>query len=110
MTRHATPYGAFHIEPVPSQPQIAICHGLFVSEGMRGQGLGHMLKAAQEAQLKRDLYDYAICTCDGANAKQQAVLERAGWRKIDTFNNTKTGAETQVWGRRVCEISPCKNN
>ena len=106
MTRHDTPYGAFHIEPVPSQPQIAICHGLFVSEGMRGQGLGHMLKAAQETQLKRDLYDYAICTCDGANAKQQAVLERAGWRKIDTFNNTKTGAETQVWGRRVCEISP----
>lgn len=59
MTRHATPYGAFHIEPVPSQPQIAICHGLFVSEGMRGQGLGHMLKATQETQLKRDLYDYA---------------------------------------------------
>jgi GNAT superfamily N-acetyltransferase len=91
---------------MPSQPKIAICHGLFVHERLRGQGNGHLLKATQETQLKRDLYDYAVCTCDGANTKQQAVLEQAGWRNIDSFHNTKTGAETQVWGRRVSEISP----
>ncbi len=105
MTRHATRFGAYHLDPMPSQPQIAICHGLFVSEDERGHGLGHQLKKEQEAQLKKDLFDYALCTCDGGNAAQQAVLEKAGWNKVDTFHNSKTGGQTQVWGRRVQEIS-----
>lgn len=30
MTRYANNAGAFHIEPAPSQPQLAHCHGFFV--------------------------------------------------------------------------------
>ena len=110
MTRYACGPAAFEIDSLPSQCQVAICHGFFVAPEARGMGHAHLAKQEQAEILKGLAYDYAICTCDGANAKQQAVLERAGWRKIDTFHNTKTGAETQVWGRRVCEISPCKNN
>lgn len=33
--RFATQYGAYEIESVPSQPQVAICHGFFVHHEIR---------------------------------------------------------------------------
>lgn len=104
MTRYSTEYGAYIIEPMPSQPQIAICHGLFVHREMRGSGMGHELKLHQERTLVNDLYDYGVCSCDGANVAQQRVLAVAGWRRLDEFENGKTGGRTQIWGRPVSEM------
>lgn len=101
MTRHSTPFGAFEIASLPSQPQIGICHGFFVKHDLRGNGLAHQLKESQNEALKEGNYDYAICTCDGANEAQQKVLKRAGWVLLDTFKNSKTGAGTQIWGSSV---------
>ena len=101
MTRHATPYGAFNIEPMPSQPQIGLCHGFFVDHALRGRGLGHELKRTQHDALADGYYDYAICTCDSANTAQQRVLTVAGWQLLDHFENSRTGGKTQIWGRQV---------
>ena len=101
MTRHATPYGAFEIASMPSQPQIGICHGFFVDVSKRGQGLAHNLKQTQFDALDSGMYDYGMCTCDAANAAQQAVLKRAGWHLLDEFSNRKTGGHTQIWGSPV---------
>lgn len=101
MTRHATPYGAFEIASMPSQPQIGICHGFFVDVSKRGQGLAHNLKQTQFDALDSGMYDYGMCTCDAANTAQQAVLKRAGWHLLDEFSNRKTGGTTQIWGRAI---------
>lgn len=99
MTRHSTGYGAFHIEPMPSQPQLALCHGFFVQNDRRGGGRGHELKAVQNAQLDTDGYDYAICTVDKSNEAQQRVLQKAGWERLASFPNSKTGGTTLIYGR-----------
>lgn len=96
--KFSSPYGAFLIEPFPSQPQVGICHGFFVPVAQRGRGHGHILKDQQALELSRQSYDYGICTVDSANAAQQRVLKRAGWKMLDEFTNARTGGKTQIWG------------
>jgi len=108
MTRHSTGYGAYIIEPMPSQPQMALCHGFFVKHDMRGAGRGHELKAAQNAQLDADGYDYAICTVDKSNEFQQRVLQKAGWERLAAFPNTKTGGTTLIYGWATLESAEAK--
>lgn len=98
MTRYSYPEGCFYIEPVPSQPQIAHCHGFFVFHDRRGKGLAHDLKRRQMDVLRGLGYDYATCTVDSANQAQARVLLMAGWDLLAEFNNSKTGGVTELWG------------
>ena len=103
MTRYATPHGAYEIDSVPGQPQIAHCHGLFVKPHLRGNGHGHALKAHQ-MQTLRDLgYDYATCTIDAQNDRQRTILMKSGWRLLGNIPNSKAGGITQLWGWHVAE-------
>lgn len=101
MSRHAHPFGAYHIDALPAQPQIAHCHGFFVPKTLRGQGCGKHLKAAQHVDLRNGLYDFAICTVDSENLIQQHILTQASWHQLADFNNSKTGGVTELWGRPV---------
>lgn len=101
MTRHAAGYGAFEIDSVPGQPQIAHCHSFFIDHSRRGKGYGHMLKAHQNAVLRADFYDFATCTVDGANFAQHRILDKAGWYKMSEFKNSKTGGVTFIYGYHV---------
>lgn len=101
MSRYSNLHGAFHIEPFPSQPQIAHCHGFYVRHDMRGQGHGHRLKHYQMDMLRGLGYDYATCTVDANNAAQLAILVSAGWKMLTETFNSKTGGKTQVWGWAV---------
>lgn len=101
MTRFANNVGAFHVEPAPSQPQLAHCHGFFVRHDVRRRGHGQTLKA-QQMQIIADLgYDFAICTVDSENQAQLSILDQAGWKKLADFHNSKTGGTTELWG---CQI------
>ena len=101
MKRHATKHGAFHIDALHGQPQIAHCHGFFVPVTLRGNGFGHQLKTAQMQTLVEQRYDYAICTVDAGNIAQKSVLTNAGWQRIADFPNSKTGGQTEIWGWQV---------
>lgn len=103
MTRYAAPFGAYEITPVPGQPQIAHCHGFFVRHDRRGEGLALALKLEQNAMLLELGYDYATCTVDAQNERQQKVLKKAGWYKISEFQNSKTGGTTLIYGWHVAQ-------
>jgi predicted GNAT family acetyltransferase len=51
--RFATPVGAYEIDSVPSQPQVAHCHAFFVPNDLRGRGLAHILKESTRRQRLR---------------------------------------------------------
>lgn len=104
MTRYASHYGAYEIESVPGQPQIAHCHSFFVKREQRGRGYGHVLKTHQMATLYGLNYDYATCTTDASNERQRAILEKAGWSLLQNITNSRTGGITQLWGWPVKEI------
>ena len=52
MTRYAYGPAAFEIDSLPSQCQVAICHGFFVAPASRGKGVAHQAKKAQAEILK----------------------------------------------------------
>lgn len=107
-TRHTTVFGTFQIDAMPQQPQVALCHSFFVPIRMRGQKHAHQLKRQQMQFLAGENFDYAVCTVDGANAAQQAVLTKAGWSQLDEFPNSRTGGRTQIWGSPVGDGAPAK--
>lgn len=101
MSRHAYLFGAFCIDAIPNQPQVAHCHSFFVRADKRGQGFAKILKQEQ-CEVLRDMgFDYATCTTAGDNVRQHRVLEGAGWKRLAEFGNSLTGGTTIVWGWEV---------
>lgn len=98
MARYATTFGAYEIDSLPSQVQVAICHGFFVAPEHRGQGRAAHLKAAQNATLEALGYDFGICTVVADNVRQKRTLERAGWRKLDSFFSKRQDTTVEIWG------------
>ena len=74
MTRYATEYGAFCIEQIPNQPQLAHCHSFHIKDGFKGNGLAKQLKLFQCHVLQTLSFDYATCTTAGDNVRQHRVL------------------------------------
>lgn len=104
--RFANQDGAFEIDSLPSQCQVAICHGFYVNPQKRGLGLSHTLKNTQ-AQTLRDLdYDYAICTVLSSNIAQKRVLFSSGWRKIGQFFSKRQNEKVELWS---CEVDSIPN-
>ena len=96
--RFALTEGAYEIDSLPSQPQVAHCHGFFVYHELRGMGHAHTLKQHQWKTLRDLGYDYATCTVCSSNAAQKRVLERSGWSKLAEFTSSKTGEPVEMWG------------
>lgn len=103
--RYSTPAGAYEIDSVPSQPQVANCHGFFVQRELRGHGLAHKLKSHQNMMLAALGYDFATCTVCAGNAAQKTVLTRAGWARLAAFVSSKTGDHVELWGWRVTKAA-----
>lgn len=101
MTRYATEYGAFCIEQIPNQPQLAHCHSFHIKDEFKGKGLAKQLKLFQCHVLQTLSFDYATCTTAGDNIRQHRVLEGLGWERKDEFKNSATGSTTILWGWKV---------
>ena len=99
--RFSTPAGAYEIDSLPSQPQVAHCHAFFVPKDLRGQGHAHALKDHQNTMLAALGYDFATCTVCGSNTAQKKELARAGWAMLATFASSKTGEKVELWGWNV---------
>lgn len=101
MTRYAYPFGAFCVEQIPNQPQVAHCHSFFVRANQRGQGFGKLLKQEQCRVLAEQGFDFATCTTAGDNVRQHRVLEACGWQRLSEFSNNHSGGTTVLWGWKV---------
>lgn len=103
MTRSYCAFGAFEIDSLPGQPQVAVCHSFVVPEGTRGNGNGHALKSLQNCVLQAAKYDFAICTVAAGNAAQKRILTKAGWVRLASFRNRRSCETTELWGRAVVD-------
>lgn len=97
MARHAMPFGAFEIDSLPGQSQVAVCHSFVVPEKFRGKGYGHRLKRQQALELDALHYDFALCTVAAGNERQKRILAKAGWRFLADFRNCRSCETTELW-------------
>lgn len=93
--------GAYEVGSLPSQPQVAHCHGFHVRRELRGKGYGHTLKAHQNRTLRQLGYDFAVCTVCASNTAQKRILATGGWRELAHFVSSKTGERVELWGHAV---------
>lgn len=98
MARFSNIYGAFEIDSLPGQSQVAVCHSFVVPEENRGKGHGHNLKAYQDAEIGIQYYDFAICTVAATNVRQKRILTVAGWQRLAGFYNRRACETTELWG------------
>lgn len=98
MARYATKFGAYEIDSMPGQVQVALCHGFYIEPDQRGRGLAHLQKEHQNMILSELGYNHAICTVAQDNTAQKRVLEMAGWKHLSAFPNTRLGGTTELWG------------
>lgn len=102
--RFATQLGVFEIDSLPSQVQVAVCHGFYVHEQLRGKGHASALHVIQIKELRNLGYDYAICTVSGINPAQSKAIANAGWTLTNTFYNRRIGQKTEVWELDVAAL------
>lgn len=91
--------GAFEIDSLPGNPQVAVSHAVYVKA--KGKGHGKAQHAQRLGQLSRLCYDYVLCTVDTANDTQVHILEQNGWTKLDSFTSSKTSHLVAIYGRRL---------
>lgn len=101
MTRYAYPFGAFCVDAIPNQPQVAHCHSFFIHATHRGQGKARLLKEAQNQVLRDQGFNFATCTTASDNHRQHRVLEQCGWKRLTEFHNSRDDAPTVMWGWEV---------
>ena len=99
--RHKLEFGAFEIDSLPGNSQIAMCHHFMVLNQYRGKGRGRELKEYQEQVLEQMHYGYAIATVAAHNIPQIKIMEATGWKRLDTFYNVRHGEMTIIWGKHL---------
>lgn len=99
--RHKLNYGAFEIDSLPGNSQIAMCHHFLVLKEFRGKGMGHELKRHQDQVLNQYHYGYAIATVAAHNTAQIKCMEASNWRLLDEFWNERYGETTTIWGKQL---------
>lgn len=103
--RYATNIGVFEIDSLPSQVQVAVCHGFFVFEHQRGKGLATELHKQQISKLIELGYDFAMSTVAADNIKQISAIKKAGWKKSDEFYNGRICTNSLLFTFNVREYS-----
>ena len=87
------------ISDLPGCPQIAVSHYVFLREGQKGKGQGQRAHRDRLQLMKEAGYDYALCTVIGQNAVERHILEKHGWKPLDSFSSTKTQNSVELWGK-----------
>lgn len=85
------------ITTMPGSPQVAIIHNVYVSPGMRRQGIGSAAHYRRLQDLQGLGYTMALCTTDKQNEAEHKILERHGWRWCSDFYNPATDHVLQLW-------------
>lgn len=102
MTRYAFDgVGAYCIDAIPNQPQVAHCHSFFIHAHHRGHGHAERMKRDQCQKLYELGFNFATCTTVATNTRQIRVLERCGWVPLTKFKNSQADGETVLWGWAV---------
>lgn len=95
--------GGYHIDTLPGNPQVAVTHGFYVRADVRGSGLGHQLKSEQVSVLECSGFDYGICTVLEDNTAQRKIVEKNGYKMLDSFFDTRQGKSVCIYGRPIFE-------
>lgn len=96
--------GHYELESFPGCNNLVVSTHTFIKPELRGKGLG-LRQHGQRLKQAEDMgYGYIICTVKANNDAEKHILEKAGWKKLDSFTNKETGNNLEIWGRSLCNV------
>lgn len=99
--RYSTEYGFYELNPFPGCNQIAVSNHSFIRKEHRGKGLGTKVHNSRLELMQSLGYDYSICTVKDCNVPQIKILEKAGWKHLDSFNSIETENTVRIYGKVI---------
>ncbi len=99
--RYFNGYGYRELHSFPGCNQIVISNHAHIYPEFRGKGHGTIENKAQVTRAADMGYDYIMCTVRSCNVPQIKILEKNGWKHLDTFTNTQTENEILIYGRAL---------
>jgi L-amino acid N-acyltransferase YncA len=99
----AKPIGHYELNPFPGCNQMVVSNHSCIYSEYRGQGLGQILAEEKISTAKEEGFDYMIATVVSTNTAQLKIMEKNGWKLLDTFFNRESGNEVNIFGRRLSE-------
>lgn len=104
--RFANENGFYELNPFPGCNQLVVSNHSLVYPEKRGVGVGTQEHHKRLQQIKFLGYDYVICTVKADNIPQIKILEKMGWKQLDSFLNGETNNTVFIYGRKMCEQIP----
>lgn len=93
--------GFFELNPFPGCNQIVVSNHSWIPPDKRGKGLGTLVHGKRLMLMDELGYDYALCTVREDNLPQIAILEKAGWKRLDVFRNRETNNVVLIYGKEL---------
>lgn len=95
----SNPVGFYELNPFPGCNQLTVSNHAFIAPEFRGKGLGDIQHKQRLHTAKVLGYDYMICTVNSENEVEKKILVKNNWVRLDTFRNSETGNNVEIWGR-----------
>jgi hypothetical protein len=80
----------FTLVPFPGCCGMVILTGVLVMESYEGLGIGTIINKISQVISLNWGYTVMMCTDVENNIPQQKIMNRTGWTKLQTFNNSRT--------------------
>lgn len=99
--RFANENGACEIDTLPGSPQVAVSHAVFIYPEKRGKGLGTVNHLLRLNRLKAMGYNYVLATMRAGNIREEKILLKNEWKRLDDFVSSATGHNVVLWGKKL---------
>jgi GNAT superfamily N-acetyltransferase len=88
----------FSMNQLPGCCGVIVFYHASVALDFRGRGLGSLLLRLREEAARKAGFTLALATVEG-NEEERSILEKAGWKQLESFNDHRTGNQVILYGR-----------
>jgi len=93
--------GFYELNPFPGCNQIIISNHSWIPQEQRGKGQGGKVHQFRLKMAENLGYDYILCTVKADNIPQIRILEKNGWKRLDSFDNRETKNLVFLYGKQL---------
>lgn len=91
----------YSLTPLPGNNDILVSHGAWVNTHLRGKGLGQQLHQERIEYAKNHGQTYMLATVDADNKAQVHIMQKNGWKELDSFVSECTCHRVILFGRHT---------
>ncbi len=99
--RYSDDSGHWELNSFPGCNQIVVSNHAYVKPAYRGNGVGRECNIHRINQATELGYDLMLCTVKSVNTIQIRILQRNGWRMLDSFLNRESGNQVELWSKSL---------